>query len=96
MVMGDVLLALPLARIVVVRGETGTMSFYFRNEQTGAEARMGRTGSGYYVEASHPDFPLPLRKTYEWYQQDLATRDFEILKAVVGAAAERREAAIAG
>jgi len=58
---------------------------------------MGRTGSGYYVEAWHPDFSLPLRKTYEWYQQDLATRDFEILKAVVGATAERREPqAIAG
>ncbi|HEU5437871.1 MAG TPA: hypothetical protein VFU88_01175 [Ktedonobacterales bacterium] len=67
------------------------MSFFYRNEQTGAEARMGRTGSGFYVEAFHPDFALPLRKTYEWYQQDLATRDFEILKAVVGATAERRE-----
>ncbi|WIG57685.1 MAG: hypothetical protein OJF49_000430 [Ktedonobacterales bacterium] len=72
------------------------MSFVYRNEQTGAEARMGRTGSGYYVEACHPDFSLPLRKTYEWYQHDLATRDFEILRAVVGATVEQREAAIAG
>jgi hypothetical protein len=72
------------------------MSLYYRNEQSGAEVRFGRTGSGFYVEASHPDFALPLRKTYEWFQQDLAMRDFEILKAVVGAATERREHAIAG
>jgi hypothetical protein len=48
------------------------MSLYYLNEQTGAEARLGRTGAGFYVEARHPDFPLPLRKTYEWFQQDIA------------------------
>jgi hypothetical protein len=48
---------------------------------------MGHTGSGYYVEACHPDFALPLRKTYEWYQRDIAAREFEVLCAVVGAAA---------
>ena len=71
------------------------MSLYYRNEQTGAEARMGRTGMGFYIEAYHPDFSLPLRKTYEWYQQDIATRDFEILRAVVGAtrSAEREPVA---
>ena len=62
------------------------MSLYYRNEQTGAEARLGRTGAGYYVEASHPDFTLPFRKTYDWFQKDIATRDFEILRAVVGVA----------
>jgi hypothetical protein len=67
------------------------MSLNYRNEQTGAEAHMGRTGIGFYVEASHPDFQLPLRKTYEWYQQDLALRDFELLRAVVGATSDRRE-----
>lgn len=72
------------------------MSLYYRNEQTGAEARMGRTGAGYYVEAWHPDFTLPLRKTYEWYQYDLATRDFDILRAVVGATREQPEPAAAG
>ena len=70
------------------------MSLYYRNQQTGAEARMGRTGAGYYVEASHPDFTLPLRKTYEWYQHDLATRDFDILRAVVGATREQAEPAV--
>jgi hypothetical protein len=59
---------------------------YYRNEQTGAEARLGRTGAGYYVEASHPDFTLPFRKTYDWFQRDIATRDFEVLRAVVGVA----------
>ncbi len=59
---------------------------YYRNEQTGAEARLGRTGAGYYVEASHPDFTLPFRKTYDWFQKDIATRDFEVLRAVVGVA----------
>ncbi|HLZ21722.1 MAG TPA: hypothetical protein VKQ30_06340 [Ktedonobacterales bacterium] len=71
------------------------MSLYYRNEQTGAEARLGRTGMGFYVEAFHPDFSLPLRKTYEWYQQDLATRDFEILRAVVGATRHQSEAVAA-
>ncbi len=71
------------------------MSLLYRNEQTGAEAQMGRTGSGYYVEVRHPDFALPVRKTYEWYQQDLATRDFEVLRAVIATARERHESAIA-
>ena len=70
------------------------MSQYFKNDQTGAEARIGRTGAGYYVEAWHPDFQLPFRKTYEWHQQDLASRDFEILRAVVGATREQPEEAI--
>jgi len=71
------------------------MSLLYRNEQTGAEAQMGRTGSGFYVEVRHPDFALPLRKTYEWYQEDLATRDFDLLRAVVATARSRRESAIA-
>jgi hypothetical protein len=72
------------------------MSLLYRNEKTGAEAQMGRMGSGYYVEVRHPDFGLPVRKTYEWYQQDLATRDFELLKAIVGTKrARHREPAIA-
>jgi hypothetical protein len=38
-----------------------------------------------------------VRKTYEWYQHDLATRDFELLKAIVGTTrARHREPAIAG
>ena len=65
----------------------------FRNEQTGAEVRFGRTGSGFYVEAAHPDFPLPLRKSYEWYDQDLALRDFELLRAAVGAVTAGRQSA---
>ncbi len=68
------------------------MSLYYRNEQTGAEARLGRTGAGYYVEASHPDFTLPFRKTYDWFQKDIATRDFEVLRAVVGVAGREAEA----
>lgn len=72
------------------------MSFYYQNEQTGAEARLGRTGAGFYVEAWHPDFQLPLRKTYEWYQQDIASRDFEVLRAVIGATRQQPEPAIAG
>ena len=48
---------------------------------------MGHTGSGYYVEAWHPNFTLPLRKTYEWYQRDIASREYEVLRAVVGVAA---------
>ncbi|MGZ3640569.1 MAG: hypothetical protein ACXVCX_22280 [Ktedonobacterales bacterium] len=72
------------------------MSFYYQNEQTGAEARLGRTGAGFYVEARHPDFQLPLRKTYEWYQQDIATRDFEVLRAVIGATRQQSGSAIAG
>jgi len=72
------------------------MSLFYQNEQTGAQARMGRSGAGFYVEAWHPDFSLPLRKTYEWYQEDLATRDFEILRAVVGGPGNRRELVNAG
>ena len=67
------------------------MSLYYRNEQTGAETRLGRTGAGYYVEASHPDFSLPFRKTYDWFQKDIATRDFEVLRAVVGVAGIQAE-----
>lgn len=68
---------------------------HYANPKTGAEVRLGRTGAGFYVEARHPDFSLPFRKTYEWHQQDQATRDFELLRAVVGASRERREPAIA-
>lgn len=53
---------------------------------------MGRTGSGFYVEASHPAFALPLRKTYEWFQRDIAARDFEVLRAVVDAPVAQAEA----
>lgn len=61
------------------------MSERYRNEQTGAEVHLGHTGSGFYVEATHPDCPLPLRKMYEWFEQDLATRDFELLRMATGA-----------
>ena len=71
------------------------MLLYSRNEQTGAEARMGHTGSGYYVEAWHPSFALPLRKTYEWFQRDIAARDFEVLRAVIGASEQQPEATAA-
>ncbi len=94
MVMGNVLLALPLARSFFVEVKAD-MSLKYTNEQTGAEAQMGRLGSGFYVEVRHPDFALPLRKTYEWHQQDLASRDFELLSAVVGAARSQREVAFA-
>jgi hypothetical protein len=68
---------------------------HYTNPKTGAEVHLGRTGAGYYVEACHPDFSLPFRKTYEWHQHDLATRDFELLCAVVGATREGRKTAIA-
>jgi len=68
---------------------------HYANPKTGAEVHLGRTGAGFYVEARHPDFPLPFRKTYEWYQQDQATRDYELLSAVVGSTREQREPAIA-
>ncbi len=68
---------------------------HFANTKTGAAVHLGRTGAGFYVEARHPDFPLPFRKTYEWHQQDMATRDFELLRAVVGADQEERASAIA-
>lgn len=64
---------------------------HYVNPNTGAVAHLGRTGGGFYVEARHPDFPLPFRKTYEWFQQDLATRDFELLRAVVGAGRQEQE-----
>lgn len=69
------------------------MSQRFKNERTGAEVFVGQSGTGYYVEATHPDFSLPLRKTYEWYQEDLATRDFDLLCAMVGAVKPRRRSA---
>lgn len=69
------------------------MAQRFKNERTGTEVFLGRSGAGFYVEATHPDYPLPLRKTYEWYQEDLATRDFELLCAVVGAVKPRRRSA---
>jgi hypothetical protein len=71
------------------------MALHYTNPETGAEVHLGRTGAGFYVEARHPDFPLPFRKTYEWHQEDLATRDFELLRAVVGAATEQHEPASA-
>lgn len=68
----------------------------YSNSKTGAEVFLGRTGAGFYVEARHPDFPLPFRKTYEWYQNDMATRDFNLLRAVIGTSQEEPESAIAG
>jgi hypothetical protein len=47
-------------------------------------------------EARHPDFQLPFRKTYEWHQFALASRDFDLLSAVVGAVRENRTEALAG
>ena len=67
------------------------MSLSYLNPRTGAEVHLGRTGAGYYVEALHPDFPLPFRKTYEWFQEGLAVRDYDVLRAVVGTAAEEAE-----
>lgn len=58
---------------------------HFENVRTGAEVVLGKTGAGFYVEARHPDFQLPFRKTYEWHQYELAARDFDLLSAVVGA-----------
>lgn len=69
------------------------MSQQFKNERTGAEVCLGRSGTGYYVEATHPDYPLPLRKTYEWFQQDVATRDFELLRTAIGAVKSKRRTA---
>jgi hypothetical protein len=69
------------------------MTERYKNEQTGAEIHLGRTGSGYYVEATHPDYPLPLRKTYEWFEQDLAQRDFDLLRKATGAVTEMRQTA---
>jgi hypothetical protein len=74
------------------RGKKSTMR-QFENVRTGAEVILGKTGSGFYVEARHPDFQLPFRKTYEWHQYSLASRDFDLLSAVVGAVrGERAEA----
>jgi len=70
-----------------------SMSREFKNERTGAEVHLGRSGTGYFVEATHPDFSLPLRKTYEWFQEDLADRDFELLCAVCGAVKTARRSA---
>lgn len=69
---------------------------HYTNSDTGAEVFLGHSGAGYYVEARHPDFPLPFRKTYDWFQRDLATRDFELLRAVVGGERDARASAIAG
>ncbi len=69
------------------------MTERYRNEQTGAEVHLGRLGSGYYVEATHPEHPLPLRKTYEWFEQDQAERDFELLCKATGALTEIRNSA---
>lgn len=68
---------------------------HFTNQKTGAEVYLGRTGAGFYVEARHPDYSLPFRKTFEWHQQELATRDYELLCALVSAKRETREPAIA-
>jgi hypothetical protein len=65
----------------------------FRNEQTGAEVRLGRSGGSFYVQATHPDYHFPLRKTYEWYERELALRDFDLLCAVVGGAEQARRTA---
>ena len=54
---------------------------------------LGRSGSGFYVEASYHEYALPLRKTYEWFQRDLAVRDFELLRAAVGAVTPTRRSA---
>jgi hypothetical protein len=67
------------------------MSLSYLNPRTGAEVHLGRTGAGYYVEARHPNFPLPFRKTYEWFQEGLAVRDYDVLRAVVGTATEGAE-----
>jgi hypothetical protein len=69
------------------------MTERYKNEQTGAEVHLGRTGSGFYVEATHPEYSLPLRKTYEWYEQDLATRDFDLLRKATGAFIDIRRSA---
>jgi hypothetical protein len=70
------------------------MSLTYVNPHTGAEAHLGRTGAGFYVEARHPDFPLPFRKTYEWFQEGLAIRDYDVLRAVVGTASDEAEEAV--
>jgi hypothetical protein len=69
---------------------------HYENVRTGAEVYLGKTGSGFYVEARHPDFELPFRKTYEWHQYTLAARDFDVLSAVVGAGREERTETLAG
>jgi hypothetical protein len=63
---------------------------HYENVRTGAEVVLGKTGAGFYVEARHPDFQLPFRKTYEWHQYALASRDFDLLSAVTGAVREER------
>ena len=76
--------------------EVSGVMLNFMNARTGAEVHLGRTGAGYYVEARHPDFSLPFRKTYEWFQHDMATRDFELLRAVVADTHAEREPAVIG
>src|SRR5512146_215642 len=78
----------PLARVLIVE-ERESMRHY-ENVRTGAEVVLGKTGSGFYVEARHPDFQLPFRKTYEWHQYSLASRDFDLLSAVIGAVREEQ------
>jgi hypothetical protein len=95
MVMGAVLLYIaPRTYWRVVRGKKRVMSLTYLNPHTGAEVHLGRTGAGFYVEARHPDFPLPFRKTYEWFQEGLAIRDYDILRAVVGTASDEAEEAV--
>ena len=65
----------------------------YKNGRTGAEVHLGRSGTGFYVEATHPAYALPLRKTYEWFQEDLATRDYEVLCALCGAMRTKRKSA---
>ena len=71
------------------------MALHYVNPETGAEVHLGRMGAGFYIEARHPDFPLPFRKTYEWHQEDLAARDYDLLRAVVGATGEKHQPASA-
>lgn len=94
--MGNVLLTSSLHDHCFVEVKKRPM-LHYTNSETGAEVFLGRSGAGYYVEARHPDFPLPFRKSYDWFQRDLATRDFELLRAVVGGEREAQESAtIAG
>jgi hypothetical protein len=87
-----------LARILIV--EERVPMRQYENVRTGAEVVLGKTGAGFYVEARHPDFQLPFRKTYEWHQYALASRDFDLLSAVTGAGreehAQEHTAALAG
>ena len=84
----------PLARILIVEEKRSNASLRECSDRFGGGS--GKTGSGFYVEARHPDFQLPFRKTYEWHQYSLASRDFDLLSAVVGAVREERTEALAG